>query len=221
MEVKVAGDVATAATEAAAWLAVRVRGAVRRRGAARIALSGGSSPALMLVELARLDVPWGAVHVWQVDERVAPDGHADRNAPLLGVLPVKPRNVHLMPVTSRDLRGACRRYADGLPERFDVVHLGVGDDGHTASWAPGDPVIDSPRTVALTGEYRGRVRMTLTPGVVNAARQRLVLATGSSKAEAVRRWLLHDSTLPIERVRRTATTVLLDAAAAALLPAPR
>ena len=102
--------------------------------------------------------------------------------------------------------------------KHDVVHLGVGDDGHTASWPPRDPVADSPRPVDLCGAYRGHVRMTLTPMVVNAARARLVLATGADKAEPVRDWLLGKDSLPLQRVRRTATTVVLDAAAATLLP---
>lgn len=95
----------------------------------------------------------------------------------------------------------------------------MGDDGHTASWPPGDPVIDSPSAVALCGPYNGYVRMTLTPPVVNAARHRLVLAPGAAKAGPMRRWLLEDRLLPIQRVRRTATVVVIDAAAAAQLPA--
>ena len=101
-----------------------------------------------------------------------------------------------MPVTAARPRAAgSRRYAALLPDRFDVVHLGLGDDGHTASWPPGDPVIDDRRAVALSGEYNGRVRMTLTVPVVNAARHRLVLATGAAKAAIVERWLLHDHAL--------------------------
>ncbi|HSB86846.1 MAG TPA: 6-phosphogluconolactonase, partial [Ilumatobacteraceae bacterium] len=113
---------------------------------------------------------------------------------------------------------AAQRYATDLPDRLDVVHLGIGDDGHTASWPPGDPVIEASDRVALSGEYKGRVRMTLTVPAVNAARHRLVLATGTSKAPVVERWLLDDRRLPIDRVRRANTTVILDAAAAARLP---
>ena len=116
----------------------------------------------MLAALAWCVVPWEAVDVWQVDERVAPDGHPDRNANQLAGLPGRH---HLMPVTARDLRRAAARYAATLPERFDVVHLGMGPDGHTASWPPGDPVVDSDRPVDLCGEFNGRVRMTLTPPV--------------------------------------------------------
>ncbi|HRA84054.1 MAG TPA: 6-phosphogluconolactonase [Ilumatobacteraceae bacterium] len=219
MDIHVAIDAQTAAEDAADWVAAQVRNAVRRRGAASLALSGGSTPALMLAGLVQRDVPWGQVTVWQVDERVAPDGDPARNAGLLDVLPLRRAQVRLMPVTARHLSSAVRRYAAGLPERFDVVHLGMGDDGHTASWPPGDPVIDSPSAVALCGPYNGFVRMTLTPPVVNAARHRLVLAPGAAKAGPMRRWLLEDRLLPIQRVRRTATVVVIDAAAAAQLPA--
>jgi 6-phosphogluconolactonase/glucosamine-6-phosphate isomerase/deaminase len=181
----------------------------------------------MLAVLATLDVPWPAVEVFQVDERVAPDGDPDRNAGQLAVLAVQRRRLHLMPVTSTDLGAAAARYAARLPEQFDIVHLGMGDDGHTASWPPGDPVIDSARRVDISGEFNGRVRMTLTPGTVNRARMRLVLVTGAGKAPMVERWLAGDPTittpdpnpipnpnpLPIQRVRRSDTVVVLDGAA--------
>lgn len=218
MDVRIAPDAAAAAEAAAEWLARRLRDAVRRRGAASLAVSGGSTPAAMFRAVAGMQVPWQHVTVWQVDERVAPDGHPDRNAALLALLPAA--RVRPMPVTVRDLPGGARRYAASLPDRFDVVHLGLGDDGHTASWPPGDPVVDAHAPVAISGEYRGRVRMTLTPPVVNAARSRLVLAAGPDKAAPVAAWLLHRSSLPVERVRRTATVVVLDAAAAASLPLP-
>ena len=126
--------------------------------------------------------------------------------------------VHLMPVEDPQLDRAATRYAASLPDRFDAVHLGLGDDGHTASWPPGDPVANSASLIAMSGEYNGFVRMTLTPRVVNAARHRLVLATGEAKAAPISQWLLGDASLPIQRVRRTDTVVVLDRAAAALLP---
>ena len=168
-----------------------------------------------------LDVPWSSVTVWQVDERIAADGSADRNAPLLDVFNMIGAKVRLMPVVDRDLPAAARRYGSGLPPQFDVVHLGLGDDGHTASWTPGDSVIDELASVALTGEYRGTRRMTLTPPVVNGARSRVVLATGADKAVAMRGWLLRNESLPIERLHRTGTVVVLDEAAASLLPLAR
>jgi len=171
----------------------------------------------MFEVLLAQDVPWDHVAIWQVDERVAPDGHPGRNAGQLGDFPCP---VELMPVTDADPAAAAARYAGGLPERFDVVHLGLGDDGHTASWPPGDPVVDSDRPCEVIGEFNGFRRMTLTPPVVNAARSRLLLAFGASKAPMVQRWMLRDATLPVTRLRRTDTWVMLDPAAAADLPDP-
>lgn len=187
----------------------------------------------MLEILVDLGVPWRDVGIWQVDERVAPDGHPDRNANQLAVLPGR---THLMPVTATDLIAGARRYGRSLPERFDVVHLGMGDDGHTASWPPGDPVIDTTEPIGLSAPYQGRVRMTLTPGVVNSAIGRVVLTSGGAKAAALAQWLDNDDVLmpetgkplpdrgmrtgrsadalPIARLRRSGTVVFTDPAAA-------
>ena len=218
MDIVVAPDPTGAAGEAATWLARQLRNAVSRRGVATVALSGGSTPALMLDALADLSVPWEATTVFQVDERVAPDGDPDRNASLLEPLWSCGAAINLMPVTAPDLDSASRQYAALLPDRLDVVHLGVGDDGHTASWPPGDPVVHAGGAVGVCGEYKGRVRMTLTVPTVNAARHRLVLATGTAKATIIERWMLHDHDLPIERVGRTNTLVVLDQQAASRLP---
>ena len=200
------------AAVAAQSIARRLRDAQRRRGAATLALSGGSTAPAMIEVLLAERVPWDAVTVWQVDERVAPDGHPDRNAEQLDGLPCA---VRLMPVTAADLPAAAARYARTLPGRFDVVHLGVGDDGHTASWPPGDrDVLTSDRLVEVVPPFNGRPRMTLTPHVVNGARSRLVLATGAAKRPVITRWLEGDRSLPIATVRRAGTTVVLDPAAA-------
>ena len=202
------------ARDAAAKLAFRLRDAVRRRGGAALALSGGSTAPPMIEALLGLDVPWDRVAVWQVDERVAPDGDDARNAEQLTTLAGRCR-VHTMPVTAADLRAAARRYAAGLPPRFDVVHLGVGDDGHTASWPPAQAEIaTSERAVEVVDEFNGLPRMTLTESVVNGARARVVLAVGDAKRPMIERWLLGDPALPITRVRRGATWAYLDAAAA-------
>jgi 6-phosphogluconolactonase/glucosamine-6-phosphate isomerase/deaminase len=214
MDLCVTDDPASAAGR---WLARRLRDAVRRRGQAAIAVSGGGSAPPMFEALLRQDVPWEHVRVWQVDERVAPDGHPARNAGQLAGLPCR---VELMPVTDVDLDAAANRYASGLPTRFDVVHLGLGDDGHTASWPPGHAVVDSDHRCESISEFNGFRRMTLTPPVVNAARSRLVLTSGESKAPMVRRWLLRDPSIPVTRVRRTDTWAMLDAAAASELPEP-
>ena len=218
MEIRVTVDAAAAADDAAQWVASKLRNAILRRGAASLAVSGGTTPATMFAVLTTLDVAWPHVTVWQVDERIAPDGSGERNAPLLAIFDAVAAKVRLMPVVDRDLKGAAHHYAAGLPARFDVVHLGLGDDGHTASWAPGDSVIDDVEPVALSREYHGTRRMTLTPPVVNGARNRLVLATGTDKAVPMRGWLLRNEALPIERLHRSGTVVVLDAAAASLLP---
>jgi len=217
MDLRVLDDAAGAAAEAAGWTAHHLRGAVRRRGSASIAVSGGTTPASMFAELATMDLPWDRITVFQVDERVAPDGDAARNARLLELFPAAAR-LEPMPVTDRDLSDGAARYGRALPGRFDIVHLGIGDDGHTASWPPGDPVVDAAEPVALSRESRGDVRMTLTPPVVNAARYRLVLAAGADKAAPLEGWLLGNDSLPIHRVRGSDTVVVVDRAAAARLP---
>jgi len=217
MDLRVTADAAAAATEAADWVAHQLRGAARRRGVASLAVSGGSTPAAMFAALALHELPWEDITVFQVDERVAPDGHPERNSALLAAFPPGV-SLQPMPVTAADLSAAADRYATQLPPRIDVVHLGLGDDGHTASWPPGDPVADSTDTVAISREYRGFVRMTLTPLAVNAARHRLVLAAGRDKAAPLERWLLGDETLPIARVRLSDTVAVVDSAAAARLP---
>jgi len=209
MDVRVGSD---ADVQAAAKIAGRLRDAHRRRAEAFLAMSGGSTAPPMIGALLDQDVPWETVTVWQVDERVAPDGDEARNAGQLAVLPCV---VRLMPVTNRDLRRSARQYGALLPERFDVVHLGLGDDGHTASWPPGDdgPVI-SKRSVELVRDFNGMDRMTLTGRVVNGSRSRVVFATGRSKRPMVERWLDGDTTLPVAAVTRSNTWVFLDEAAA-------
>lgn len=214
MELRVCDDPTRAAGE---WFVRRIRDAVRRRGEALVAVSGGSSAPPMFAAMLEQAVPWDRVTMWQIDERIAPDGDPDRNAGQLADLPCTRR---LMPVTSKDLRAGARRYGASLPERFDVVHLGLGDDGHTASWPPGNDVVDSERLCEVIGEFNGRRRMTLTPPVINTARSRMVLTYGTAKSPVVQRWLLRDPDVPIDRVRRSGTWAFIDPAAAADLPQP-
>ena len=199
-------------------LAVRLRAAIRRRQRASLAVSGGSTAPSMLAALVHEDLDWDRLTIWQVDERVAPDGHDDRNATQLWFVPGETR---LMPVTGDDLAMAALRYADELPDRFDAVHLGLGDDGHTASWPPSPhpdaTVVSSPNAVAMVGDFRGRGRMTLTPAPINHARSRLILTAGPGKAPMVRRWIDRDRSIPVSHVRRSATTLFLDPPAASKL----
>ena len=200
---------------AADLIARRLSRAVASRGRASVAFSGGSTPGPMFDALAAADVPWDRVDVFQVDERIAPDGDDQRNANmlcqrLLVPVAVPARQVHLMPVTAKDLRRACAGYARSIAAvaPLDVVHLGIGDDGHTASWPPGDPVIDSDRDVDVSAEYQGLRRMTMTPSVINAAGARLMLVAERAKAPVMRRWVDGDTTIPVSRVRRTNTLIV-------------
>jgi 6-phosphogluconolactonase len=192
------------------------REAIGARGRFTFAVSGGRSPWAMFGELADEDVPWERVAIWQVDERIAPDGDPDRN--LTSLVPVIPSGADLlpMPVTDPDPEAAAHRYAASLPDAFDLVHLGMGDDGHTASLVPGDPVLDvTDRDVALTGEYRGRLRMTLTFPVLDRAGRVLWLISGGDKAPMMPRLLAGDRSIPAGRVGTAEQLVVVDAAAAA------
>ena len=164
--------------------------AVAERGRFVVAFSGGHTPWLMLRALADEDVPWDSVHIVQVDERAAPSGDRDRNfthlrSSLLDHAPVPPGHVHAMPVEEPDLAAAAAQYARtlqslaGSPSVLDLVHLGLGPDGHTASLVPGDPVLEVTNAdVAVTGVYQGRRRMTMTYPILNRARRILWLVTG-------------------------------------------
>lgn len=196
--------------------------AVRRRGAFALAVSGGGTPGAMFAGLAGVTMPWPNVGIWQVDERVAPDGDRDRNLTgLLATLPPEGRAaVRPMPVVEVDLEAAAQGYAASLPPVLDVVHLGLGDDGHTASLVPGDPVLQvEDRDVAVTGAYRGRRRMTLTFRALGRARLALWLVTGADKAVMLPRLLARDASIPAGRVITARRLVLADEAAGAGLPA--
>ena len=182
------------ARSGATLMADLIRRALDERGSCHLALSGGRAPWEMFGVLAREDIDWSNVHVWQVDERVAPDRDVDRNSiglktSLLALAPILASNVHLMDVTAPDLGESAVAYGKELARlcdsTLDVVHLGLGSDGHTASWPPGDPVIDVvDRDVAISKLYMGHVRMTLTVPCVNRARHRVFLITGNDKEHA-------------------------------------
>lgn len=198
------------AGRAAIWVAERLWSAVVARGEAHLAVSGGSTPLAMLESLAVLPLPWSQIHVWQVDERVAPDGDPSRNAGQLASLMSVGAMVHTMPVTAASLADAAVAYADALPLRLDVIHLGLGDDGHTASWPPGDPVAHAASPVAVVGPFNGQMRLTLTPLVVNAARSVVFLVAGAAKGPVLERLLVSDPTIPASIVRRSGTVILTD-----------
>jgi 6-phosphogluconolactonase/glucosamine-6-phosphate isomerase/deaminase len=212
------------ARDTALWLADVIGGAVASRGIARIAVSGGSTAPALFRSLSATGIDFERVEVWQVDERVAPDGDRDRN---LGQLLEHPWMIHAMPVTDRDLAAAARSYAAALPDRFDVVHLGVGSDGHTASWPPGRDLAvlgEAESDVIVVPEFHGHDRLTITTSVVERARRRLVLVVGESKADVVRAWLdggVDDPVdIPAARIPGHDTTIFLDRPAASQLARP-
>ena len=231
MRLEVFDDADSVARAAAATIAADARAAITARGRFALAVSGGHTPWIMLRALATEDIPWAHVHVCQVDERVARDGHPDRNLThlresLLQHAPLRPEQIHAMPVESLDLEAAARQYAlalreiAGSPPVLDLVHLGLGPDGHTASLVPGDAVLDvTDEDVALTGVYQGRRRITLTYPMLNRARRVLWVVTGSEKIEMLRRLRDGDVSIPAGRVRREQALVLADRAALGQLTA--
>jgi 6-phosphogluconolactonase len=229
VKIEVLDDMDAVANEAAKAIALAAREAAASRGQFVMAVSGGKTPWQMLRALAQEDVPWNAVHVVQVDERIAPYGDADRNLThlhesLLENAPLRPNQIHAMPVESEDLAAAAGAYAStltklcGSPAVIDLVHLGLGPDGHTASLIPGDPVLSvMDRDVALTGVYQNRRRMTLTYPIINRARQILWLVTGADKAAPLVQLQASDSAIPAGRVVQAHASVLADRAAAVQL----
>lgn len=226
MKIEIFADPDTVAREAAKLIAKEAREAVALRAAFVMAISGGKTPWLMLRDLAREEMPWNAVHVVQVDERIAPAGNPDRNLThlresLLEHAPLRPEQIHDMPVESSNLEAAGWRYVRtleeiaGSPPVLDLVHLGLGPDGHTASLVPGDPVLDvMDADVGLTGLYQGRRRMTLTYPIINRSRRVLWLVTGSEKAGMLVRLLAGDVSIPAGRVRADHALVIADRPAA-------
>lgn len=226
MKIEVLDDADSVAREAAAIIAAEARASVAARGRFVMAVSGGRTPWMMLRALSTQDVPWDKVHVFQVDERVAPAGHPDRNlthlrASLLEQAPLSADHIHAMPVEVSDLEAAAAQYGvtlqdiAGSPPVLDLVHLGLGSDGHTASLVPGDSVLDaSDSDVALTGSYQGRRRMTLTIPMLNRSRRILWLVTGDEKAGMLVRLRDGDPSIPAGRVRQDCASVLADRQAA-------
>lgn len=190
--------------------------AVAERGAFAFAVSGGRSPWAMFGDLAGEDFPWAQTSIYQVDERIAPAGDPRRNLTLLqeSLGAVACADMRPMPVEAPDLVAAAEAYARSLPARFDLIHLGLGPDGHTASLVPADPVLDvRDRDVALTGLYMGLSRMTVTYPVLERAQALLWLVTGAEKADALRRLRARDPTIPAGRVPVERALVLADIAA--------
>jgi 6-phosphogluconolactonase len=215
-DLEVSPDAAAVAADAAGYVAGLARAAVADHGRFTFAVSGGHTPWAMFRELAGEDMPWAATELFQVDERVAPDGDPDRNLTnLKASIGDAPARVHPMPVNDPDLVAAAAQYATVLPQRFDLVHLGLGPDGHTASLVPGDPVLEvTDALVGLTQPYQGHPRMTLTYPALARADQLLWLVTGADKRDPLARLLAGDESIPAGRVRAARSLIRADAAAA-------
>jgi 6-phosphogluconolactonase len=217
-------DAEAVARRAATVISEAARAAVRERGRFVVAVSGGATPWRMLRRLAAEDLPWSRVHLFQVDERAAPEGHPDRNLThlresFLAHLPEALASFDPMPVDDPDLASAAASYARtlrsvaGEPPVLDLVHLGLGPDGHTASLVPGDEALDATTEVAATGPYLGRRRLTLTFPVLDRARRIVWVVTGAGKRAALARLLRGDAAIPAGRIRRDRALLLADAEA--------
>jgi len=218
MNLEVLNNVDSAAERAAKAIADEARNVIAERGKFMFAVSGGHTPWLMMRVLAGEDVDWTKVQLFQVDERVAIAGHADRNlthlhASFLDHVASKPQ-LYAMPVEREDLERAAADYATSLrevagsPPVLDLVHLGLGSDGHTASLVPGDAVLNvADRDVAITDEYQHRRRMTLTYPMINRARKILWVVTGEDKASVFERLMDGDASIPAGRIRRDAVVI--------------
>lgn len=226
MKIEIFEDSDSVARAGAATIAAEARDCAASRDRFSFAVSGGHTPWVMLRALAAEDVPWAAVHIFQVDERVAPEGDPDRNLThlresLLQHVPLRPDQIHAMPVELADLDSAAAKYAlalqeiAGAPPILDLVHLGLGPDGHTASLVPGGRVLQVMNAeVGVTGAYQGRRRMTLTYPALNRSRKILWIITGGDKVDAFGRLRRGDGSIPAGTVRRDGALVLVDRAAA-------
>jgi len=226
VRVLVYGDAATASKQGAALIGDAVRAAIAARGLASVAISGGRTPWDMLRLLASEEIAWSDVHVWQTDERVVPADDPNRTwtqlgGALLSRVALPATHAHPMPVDTDDLSTSSAQYASlleriaGAPAVLDLVHVGLGADGHAASLMPNDAVLDvETRDVGLTGPYDGYRRMTLTYPIINRAREILWLVTGEAKAEALRRLCAGDQSIPAGRINQARATIVADRAAA-------
>jgi 6-phosphogluconolactonase len=222
--VRTFGSAEELAWEAAVYVAGRLNAALAERARASLALSGGTTPLLMNRALASQSLPWERLDFYQADERAVPPDHPESNyagasQSLFSLLPTTPK-VYRMPAELPDLDAAARAYEAQLPERLDVIVLGLGDDGHTCSLFPGRravsererrvlPVVDSPKPPSR--------RLTLTAPVLEQARDLFMLVTGAAKAEAVCRSLEEGPVREVPGRLARRGTWYLDRAAAELL----
>jgi 6-phosphogluconolactonase len=218
-ELVVLEDADAVARRGAELIAEAARDSVAARGSFAFAASGGTTPWVMYGQLEEQEVPWGQSAVFQADERIAPPGSPDRNLThLIAALSIGAQgSLRPMPVNDDEPEIAAARYAEQLPEALDLIHLGLGPDGHTASLVPGDAVLTvNDRRVAVTsGEYQGTHRMTLTYPELGRARRLLWIVTGASKREPLAELLARDPAIPAGAVEPGGESLVLADRAAA------
>ena len=219
IDLEVVADEKAAARRAAELIAAAGQRAVADHGSFSFAMSGGRSPWAMLAILGDLEeMPWAETELFQVDERIASPGSEDRNLThmVLGLSMDHQSALRPMPVTNHDLDAAAHEYDTSLPERLDLVHLGLGPDGHTASLVHGAPVrdVDDRRVAVTTNEYQGHRRMTLTYPALAEAREIIWLVTGEEKRDPLRKLIAADPSIPAGRVRNGSMTIVADQSAA-------
>jgi len=229
MELHILPDAEAVAQKAAWIITVLAQERARLTGKFLFAVSGGSTPWKVLRQLAETAaLPWEAVELFQVDERIAPAGDAQRNLTqitqsLLDHSALSLKQIHAMPVEQKDLESSAESYVQQLiklcgdPPKLDLIHLGLGEDGHTASLIPGDPALKSCELVTVTKEYQGLPRMTMTYPVLNAAHHRLWIVTGTNKQPMLERLYKGDDSIPAGLVERDNAIILADQNAAGKL----
>jgi 6-phosphogluconolactonase len=218
IETKVFPDDRAASSYAAELIASTGQEAIDDKGEYDLALSGGKTPWAMIGLLGDMEeMPWEDAHIFQVDERVAPPGDEARNLThLVQMLSIDHQAaLRPMPVTSRDLELSAAEYEVHVPEQLDLVHLGLGPDGHTASLVPGDSVLEvEDRRVAMTWDpYEGHRRMTLTYPALAAARKILWLVLGEKAREPLAKLLAGDRSIPAGQVENDNMVLVCDEAA--------
>jgi 6-phosphogluconolactonase len=213
----VVADAEAAASKGAEVISEAARAALGQSSFS-LALSGGKAPWRMLELLEPDALAEPGTTIFQVDERIAPADDEARNfTHLRNALSARALERLLpMPVEADDLEEAADRYGGALPDDLDLIHLGLGEDGHTASLVPGDPVLDiDDRPVALTSrEYQGHRRMTMTFPALTRARRVLWLVTGADKRDALAKLRARDRSIPAARVEAPRALIVADRAAA-------
>lgn len=229
MEIRTFQSSNKVAKEAAIYIADRIRKQLAVKDFFTMAISGGRTPWEMIKKLATEDLPWDRINLFQVDERVAPDGHPDRNLTQLfnSIQDTKLMtqiNIFPMHVVAEDIQQACEEYSETIQRvtkngKFDLVHLGIGTDGHTASLIPGDGVLNvQDKDVAMTDHpYQGRQRMTLTYPIINRSEKILWVVTGEEKAEMLNKLLQQDPNIPAGKISQHRAILLTEECAAIAL----